>query len=875
MSDLSLSFARPGALWLLLLLPVILIVGWRTGRRRSGVRRAAWLRALAVALLCVALAEPLIGSADSATSTIFVVDQSSSIDDSTSGRITSWVNEALAAGGSSDRAAVIAFGGAPELLSASLPAGQISPDLLGGGIVQANATNIESALAMARSLPLTGSRRIVLVSDGAENSGSAIAQGSQLAADETPVDVLPVVGIGADDFRIEGVTSPSSIWAGEQVSVLLSVVSSVETDGTVEIVVDGGEPVAHDVRFSEGLSSHLFTLDDLPAGFHAIDIRATAAEGIDAFPQNNATSRSVVVRDTPSLLLVSAGRSDSSFLREALESRGAVVTSATPENIPERLSDLTAFDVVLLNNVPAAELTVGQVAALETLTREFGRGLVVIGGSAAYGPGGYSATPLEEMLPVSVKVTEGKERQRVALMLIIDKSGSMGYDPLQPTSKIAMAREAARLAAGALSAGDEIGILVFNGNQQWIVRLTRIEGQDDRDRINAAIDTINADGSTEIFPALEVGFDEIVQSDADVRHVILLSDGKSGTGTRSSYEQLVAEFGQSNTTLSTIAIGEDADTDLLQFLAEQGNGNYHTTSRPEEIPTITLQEAVSAGSQSIISGAFQPIQVGPSPILTGFDPESLPIIERYDYSEIKESAQEILTSQRNDPILAKWQYGLGRVVAWTADDGIDFAEEWRSWSRYEEFWASVVRWTLPDPESGPVSVEVERDGTDIVLTVRAQSVVGDYVDLSGAMVDITAPDGTMTGDLPLHQSAPGEYQLRIADPAPGAYQFALDTGDLQAGQQSLIGFAIPESPELQPSAASAELLASIAARTGGRMLSIDDPAEVFDLPSNPAEGISSYRAIWWLPLSLALILFLTELAQRYELRSQLAHLRRA
>ncbi len=875
MPDLSLTFSRSEALWLLLLVPVVWLLARRPVRRGSVGRRSTLLRACAVMFLCLALAEPLIGVADTSTSTVFVIDRSSSIDDPTTHIVNEWVNDALNAGGTSDRAAVIAFGASPELLTAPASVENIGLDAIEGSDVATSATNIESALAMARTVPLSGDRRIVLISDGAENSGSAIAQGSQLAADQTPVDVLPLSGVGAGDFRIDGVASPDSVWQGEDVSILVSVASSVTSEGAVTITVGDHESVVHEVVFEEGLSSHLFTLEDLEPGFHPVEIRVTAVEGRDDFSQNNVAARSLVVREAPALLLVSAERNDSSYLRSALESRGALVTTTPPSGIPERLSDLTAFDVVLLNNVPAAELTVNQVAALDTLTREFGRGLVVIGGSSAYGPGGYAATPIEEMLPVAVKVTDGKERQRVALMLIVDKSGSMAFDPLQNSSKIDMAREAVRLAAGALTDGDEIGILVFNDNQQWIVNLTVIGGEDDRIRIDAAIDTITADGGTEIFPALEVGFDAIAQSTADVRHVILLSDGKSSTGTRESYEQLIEEFRQSNTTLSTIAIGGDADTDLLQFLAEQGNGNYHPTERPEEIPSITLAEAESAGNQSIINGAFQPIQVGPSPILSGFDPESLPVIDRYDYAELKENAQGILSSKRDDPVLAKWQYGLGRVVAWTADDGVDFAQSWRVWPRYADFWLSVVRWSLPDPESGPVSVDVAREGADAVLTVSTQSIAGDYVDLSNARVMITGPDGAVTGDLPLHQSAPGEYQLRIADPLPGAYKFQLQNASLQAGQSALAGFAIPESPELQPATSTVDLLGSLAGRTGGRVLSLDNPGEVFDLPSSAGETVTEYRTLWWLPLGLALLLFLAELAIRYDVPAQIARLKRS
>src|ERR687890_539615 len=92
-------------------------------------------------------------------------------------------------------------------------------------------------------------------------------------------------------------------------------------------------------------------------------------------------------------------------------------------------------------------------------------------------------------------------------------------------------------------------------------------------------------------------------------------------------------------TLSTIAIGEDADTDLLNFLADEGGGRYHFTVRDEDIPRLTLEEARSAGSQSVIRGTFRPIQTAPSPILAGVDPVNLPDLAGYDFAEAKPDAQ--------------------------------------------------------------------------------------------------------------------------------------------------------------------------------------------------------------------------------------------
>lgn len=860
----DLTFASSGWLWLLLLVPIVVLVGYLAGRRR-GLRPASiWLRAGAMTLLILALAEPLWSSGAASPATVIVIDQSASLSGDTSASVADWLNGALGDAGSGDRAAIVTFGGNAVVDRPAGDASSMTFDAESGELIDTSTTNISGALSMARALPVGDTRRIVLVSDGAENTGSALDQAVQAASEDTPIDVLTVDGVGSQDLRIDGVSAPEKVWQGESMTVQASVVASEDGSGSVALLVDGEQVASQDVDFRIGLNSYTFTLDELEPGFHQMSVTLDPGSTADAFDDNNTQPFGVVVRDAPHLLFVSQEGADNSFLIQQLQAKGVQITEVLPTQIPERLSELAVYDAIVLDNLPAGELTVGQIAALEEGTKTLGRGLIVIGGTSAYGPGGYANTPLEDLLPVDVKVTEGKERQRVALLLIIDKSGSMALDPVDSISKIDMAKEAVHLAAGALLDGDEIAILAFNDQQQWIMRLTRIDGQGDRDRINASVNELESDGGTEIYPALDVGFDEISKSEADVRHIVLLSDGKSSTGSRDSYTKLIEEMQQSGTTLSTIAIGDDADTDLLQHLAEAGGGRYSPAATPQDIPRLTLQEALGAGSQSVVRGDFQPIQHLASPIMSGFEPSDLPTLAGYDYTEIKSGAQLVLASDRDDPILAKWQYGLGRVVAWTADDGVDFANAWQDWDGYGDFWENMIQWALPDPERGAVAVTSERSGSDALITLSSNGEVGDYVDLSNATVTVTGPSGVPSAPLTPYQSAPGEWQLRVADPEAGAYQIAIDPGDGTTGIASLSTFSIPPSPELKPDPDAAELMRQLADRTGGRVLSLDDPGALFDGPAMDGNGLASYRAVWWLPLSLALAMVLVELAYRYK-----------
>jgi uncharacterized membrane protein len=868
LTDLGLSFARPNALWLLATLPVFAALGIALGVRRRRLPRAALgLRLLVVTLLAVTLADPLLTSGGGSSSTVFLVDRSRSLTAETAGQVERWVADALGAADPGDRAAVVSFGAEPVVAQpaaavAEVDGGWAEAALPGAG---GEYTDVESALGLARALPLGGSGRIVLISDGAENVGSALDQAAQATADGVPIDVVPLPGVGADDLRIDGASAPASTWRGEPFGVLVSVASGSGGDGTVELLIDGVVADARQVAFAAGRSSFQFNVADLAPGFHALEVRVSPTTAADAYAENNAQPLAVVVRDQPAVLLVAPSGADPGLLRGAMERRGAVVTGVIPAEVPSRLSELGAYDAIVLDNVAADALTLDQLAGLQEAARSLGRGLIVLGGTSSYGPGAYAGTILEETLPVTVRVTDGREREKVALLLIVDRSGSMSYDPLGGTSKIDMAKEAIRLAADSLADGDTVGVLAFDDDQQWVVEMMEITGDADRGLIATKVAEIQPEGGTEIYPALSLGLDAIANTEADVRHVVLLTDGKSRTGTRESYQKLIDEVVTQNTTLSTIAIGDDADKELLQFLAEAGDGNYHPTNRPEDIPRITLEEARSAGRQSVLRGAFQPIQTQASPIMTGIEPESLPPLDGYDFAEAKPDAQVVLASDRNDPLLTKWQYGLGRVVAWTGDDGADFATAWASWQGYDAFWSNVVRWALPDPEARPLQVGVERDGPEAILTVDAVDAArgaSEAVGLAETSASITAPDGTVS-DLTLYQSGPGQYQVRVAAPQPGAYRVALrqTRADGQVVDE-LAGFAVPPSPELRPSDGGEALLRALATRTGGRVLSLDDADLAFADTGLRGTPLRHYRAVWYVPLALGLLALLVEIAVR-------------
>lgn len=863
----NLSFGNPVVLLLLALVPIFGLLTLRISRRSGRLRKAVVaLRLTLLITLILAVAEPLSVQTSTSATTIFVVDQSASVATSDGNSAVNWINAALSNAAPDDNAALIGFGGSADVAVASSPATAIDGDwidALDPTSYDPDFTNIETALALARSMPVGGNRRIILISDGAENIGAAANQVTQAADDGIPIDVLHITGAGNDDLRVDSVTAPISIWFGEQPNVLAGVSSAIPGPVQLDLVIDNALSERQELVLPSGLSSYAFTLPVLEPGFHSIRVELSGDPTMDQFSENNSAPLALIVRDEPNVLLVASAGSDPTQMEDALTSRGALVTTVTPDRVPVQLSVLRGYDAFVLDNVPASGLQIEQIIAIQEVTRSYGKGLIVLGGTSSYGPGQYAGTRLEDMLPVTVKVADGRERQRVALLLIVDRSGSMAYDPLQETSKLAMAKEAMRLAGTAMADGDTIGVLTFSDSQEWVFPLTQVSGDSTRQALNAAIDGVRATGGTEIYPALQVGLDAIRNIDADVRHVVLLSDGKSKSGTRDAYAKLVADAGADRTTISTIAVGNDSDTALMQSIAQAGGGRYHFTARAEDIPSLALEEAQSAGSQSVIRGGFQPVQTLPSPIMSGFEPALMPPLDGYDFASAKPGAQVVLVSHRNDPILAKWQFGLGRVVAWTPDSGSDLANQWQTWERFDDFWSGVLRWALPDPSFQAVQTDVSHDGPDMVLTLstgndRADQ---DYVDLSGVDAVITGPDGAVTGGIRLTQSGYGTYQIRISGAAAGAYQLQLvnSSGDAEG---DLLGFTLPNSPELLPAPDAKSNLEEIAAGTGGRVLSMIEPSEAFSATQSGVIVLHTYRVLWpWLA-ALALILFILELTLR-------------
>jgi Mg-chelatase subunit ChlD len=855
---------NPQALLLLLLLPIFWWLSWRAWSAMAvgGRLLSIVLRTSIVTLVVATLAAPTIPLRQDGTSVVFAVDESASMSEEMKRDAQQWVQEAMKSMDGQDRAAVVTFGRDPQVQRGlSEERGHtFTPSL-----PDDSSTGIERALRVGRSLlSNAGSRRIVLVTDGGENVGDARQEARLAAADGIEVSSAVITPKTTQpEVLVQALDAPSNIRDGEDFDLTVTIYSTVKQPAVIRLWLDNKGVGSREIELEPGAARFTIPQPPLPPGYHAF--RLTVESLQDTQPNNNLAASTTIVRERPRVLLIESKGGEGQPIAAALASSGIDVDTRQPNAIPNTLSGLRDYQSIILFDVPATGMSLDQMKTLEQYVQTLGRGLLAIGGSQSYGLGDYADSPLEAALPVSMDIPPRDDKPSVALLLIIDKSGSMDYGGRDGPNKMAMAREAAVLATEELDATDQIGVLAFDDSNRWIIPFQTIGTGATREGVKQKIQSIQAGGGTEIFPALQTGYVDLRKRTAQLRHVILLTDGKSFTG--GDYDSLVDRMRQDQITLSTVGIGSDTDEALLKSLAAKGKGRYNLTIDAKKIPQIVTKETKIASKNPIVESRFH-VQLGEiSPILRGFKPEDLPALKGYVVTTPKPTAQRVLSSPSGDPILSQWQYGLGRAVAWTPDIRERWASDWLAWGGFSKFISQAVRWTMPDPANRNLQTSVAFDGEETVISLDAAEDDGSFIDLATTTMIVGAADGSVQQrQVTLRQIAPGRYEGRIATGPPGAYRLQITQQRLgnRPPLQDIAGFSVPYPAELRLSPGSPALLHELARQTGGKLLS--SPEEAF-LATSASKPTTPYGLWPWLLLIAALLLPIEIAARRGLLRS--------
>jgi hypothetical protein len=869
---MGLRFDFPLALLLLGLVPLVVWVGRPRLRYLPPGRRWATLglRLSGLTLLVLALAAPAVRRPDDGLNIVYVLDMSASLGPSGQAEARQWVQRAEAGRRAQDQSALLLVGqqavaAAPLAAPAGEPAraaavGPAAPSLT----PDPQGTNLQAALRLARALlPADKGGRAVLLSDGWETIGRADDEIPALAAAGVHVDVVPLAATPAGPLLVEALQAPAYVREHEPLEAAVTVYSAASTDATLRLYVDGAPAGQRPVALEAGHNRLLLDTALREPGLHRLSVEVLPQDGSAPSPP---LAQTIVVKEAARILLLEDRPDESRPLVAALQAAGLQVDVRRPTNQtrPLDLAQLRPYDGVVLDNVAISTLTLDQLQALDTFVQRLGRGLTVVGGNTSYALGGYSGTLLEQALPLSADAPFQQERGTLALVLVVDRSGSMSLRT-DDVTKMAMAREAAVLATETLRPDDQLGVLAFDIRNDWVVPLATIAANGGIGAVQQAIGTIEADGGTDIYPALLRAYEAIAATDARFKHIILLSDGQSWGG---AYDQLLERMRATGVTLSTIGIGQDIDANLMSYLARGGLGRYYFTDRVREIPRIMLRETNLVTRPVLMEGRVQPRLGAASPLLHSFSPGELPTLSGYVVTTPKPNAEVALWSERGDPLLASWQYGLGRVAAWAADAGPAWSAAWLQWPRFGQFWSQIVRWTLAPPEQGDLRLTLQPRGyltpegpaTQVLVRAEALREDGSFLDRAPTEAVIRPPGGAPVR-LPLPQVAPGRYEASFLARAPGVYPVEV-VQQLPDGstRREVGGATVAADPERAHAGTNMALLNRLAHDTGGRVLT--DPGQVYQRTGAASPAGERWASLAPLLATLALLLFPLDIAAR-------------
>ncbi len=805
-----------GAGWaFLLLVPLVAWCAWEW--KRTPRRLGLLLKALALAFVCLALAQPQWRIRETHTAVAVLRDASQSIPDEQRGQQEDFLRMARrSSSGHTLR----------ELEFAAVPLRKISDP----GAVRS--TNIESAIRNALgALPADRIPRLVLASDGLANEGAVERAVYQAWKRNVPIDTLPLAGRERPRMSLAGVRVPDQAFAGERFPIEFDVDSPGSLQARLELRADGRLIGASDARLSEGR--------------HAVTARAriespgaTLLEGrLDAGESGELRFAASVSIRTPRALLVSPDTPDQNAPLGSVARAAGFELDLAASALAVSAQDLLDYDVVVCSNADFEAWPDAVKERLAAFVRDGGGFLLIAGERNLYREReGSGADPLRGMLPATLAPPRTPEG--TAVVLVVDKSSSM------EGKKMHLARQSAIGVIENLRAIDNAGVLAFDNSFEWAVPLERNEYPA---RTKQMISGIVADGGTQIAPALAEAYRLIREQQAVYKHILLLTDGISEEGDSIA---LAREAASNEVTISTIGLGQDVNRSYLERVARSAEGRSYFLIDISNLEQIVLKDVMEHTGTSVTEREFVPFADREFEIVEGLDlSEPGPLLGWVKF-EAKPDAETILHAADDDPLFVRWQYGLGRSSVFASDSKDRWATNWVAWNGFDRFWSNALRDILPRAAATDTETGFDPATDEIVVRYRTSR---DAPDVGLPDLFAIGPQGYRHVARP-RPAGGGRYEARF--PVAGRYGLfrvrpAEDSREFpEAGHYR-------ENSELSRYGADSELLRSIAAATGGRT----DPApeRVFD---TGGRTVSRWMDLWPLLLSLAIILNLVELVAR-------------
>lgn len=877
-------------IWLLLIPITWALTIWFARKSLTGMgtvtRRVALItRLIVLTAIISALADPHWRLVSRDVATVMIVDKSRSMPQGIHERLHAYVAEALSHSKRTDRLGAVTT--AADALTQSLPE-PVEPDVeevrtkLEGGsamIGLESATDLASGVRLAMSMiPPDAAGRLTLVSDGNETQGSLLTAARAAAAAGIPIDVLLVDYTYENEVIFDGLYAPATARKGQTINLRMSITALQPTVGEITLMM-GDRPVdlspddpdsfGQVYELEKGPNTLMLPVPVTRPG--AQEFRAffkPLDPGSDSIAENNNAAGVTFVAAEGTVLLLSDNPLGAAPLVQALEESRIAVDMRNSADAPRSLAELQEFDAVVLMDVPAYSFDFAQQKELASYVRDAGGGLVMIGGENSFGAGGWIGSPVAEVLPLLLEPPEKRNIPKGALALIMHS--------IEIPNGVYLGKETAKAAVGALSSRDEVGVLEYSWSaggtgSRWVYPM---QEKGDGSAASAAINNMAFGDMPDYGAPMQLAYNALVGVKAGQKHMIMITDGDAQMPPIS----LIQQYAAAKITITTVCVdphGGANDAKNMKDLATATGGNsYLIDSRANPgalatLPEIFIKEAQTVKRSLIWEGdPFNPRVVnGAAEPMRGIN-ATLPAMTGYVVTADREGLA--LTTARtadDDPLVAQWQHGLGRSVAFTSDAATKWSESWVSWGKFKQFWEQHIRWAMRPAGSANLNVSTETRGDNTHVVVTALDSVGDPLNFALFRGTVVDPD-LRPQAFELTQTAPGRYEGDFASNRAGTHIITLqydavpnEDGEPDRGSAQAAVLR-PYPDEYRALEDNTPLLQQVAELTGGRVLPGADPANA-DLFSR--QGLTmpvSLRSIWLAVALASLGLFLADVAIR-------------
>lgn len=856
----------------LLLIPALWALTWwfaRTslaGLDRVRSRLALGIRWVIIALLVLAIAGVQWVRPVHDLCTIFVVDVSQSVAPDQQRVVLDYIHQATKTMKPGDRAALVAFGADALLDHAPEDRAKIAKLV---SLPSRSRTDIAAGIQLAMaSFPGEMGKQILLFSDGNENLGNAADQAALAQTSGVRISVVPLQRHTArGEALLLHADVPREVRAGEPFQVSVVAQATADVAGEITLFCDNAPVATRKVTLPPGKTVIGFPQIAPEQGAHQYRAILELPDAKDTLPDNNLVYAYTRVAGKPTVLIVEGTPGDGAHLTRTLQANDLRVEVAGPDRIPATLAECARYDSLLFANVPAWKMSPTQMSIIRSAVRDTGMGFAMVGGEESFGAGGYYRTPIEETLPVTMDLKKQKSLAPMALVIVIDISGSMG-ELEDGVPKIKLAAEAASRAVELMQPMDQICVIGYDspGAFDYVVKMTRVNN---KPRIITQIHKLQPGGGGIYgYSALKEAYGAIRGTRAAIKHVIFAADSADDDEPQGSV-QLAQQMAQEKITLSVIGFGTLHDPFVPHFkdMAKAGQGEYYQAERLGNLPQIFTRDVLQMHKGLYIEEPFRPrVQDTAHPVAAGIPWSSAPPLLGYVATSAKESPSTrlMLTTHKDDPLLAAWSFGLGKSVAFTSDATAHWGVHWLGWEGYSAFWSQAVRWTVRQDTKTHFETHVAEDRGRAQIEVEAITPDGAFrnlLDLQAtvAFVPVGRADLEPTRlTMPLEQRAPGRYGAEFDTRDPGVYLVTVTERDgkkVVAMQTATL--TIPYSPEFQQIGTNTALLGTVAER--GRGVVNPTPDAVY---GKLRTGSRTLHSLWPGLLAMLAVLFLFDVAVR-------------